>query len=90
MDDKTYEIKYYKHTNFNGLTIYSSEVDFGKNDKVILDDNSIYSLENKLRHVVPAAILTRKMIIETTETIKTILLIADNEKEIRVLSGQTT
>lgn len=90
MDDKAFEIKYYKYTNFNGLTIYSSEVDFGKNDKVILDDNSIYSLKNKLRLVVPAAILTRKMIIETTETIKTILLITDNEKEIRVLSGPTT
>ncbi len=90
MDDKAYEIKYYKYTNFNGLTIYSSEVDFGKNDKVILDDNSIYSLENKLRLIVPAAILTRNMIIETTETIKTILLMADNKKEIGVLSGSTT
>lgn len=90
MDDKAYEIKYYKYTNFDGLTIYSSEVDFGKNDKVILDDNSIYSLENKVRLIVPAAILTRKMLIETTETIKTILLIADNEEEIRVLSGPTT
>lgn len=90
MDDISYEIKYYKYTNFNGLTIYSSEVDFGKNDKVILDDNSIYSLKDKLRLVLPAVILTRKMIIETTETIKTILLIADNEEEIRVLSGPTT
>ncbi len=90
MDDKTYEIKYYKHTNYNGLTIYSSEVDFGKNDKVILDDNSIYSLENKLRLVVPAAILTRNMTIETAETIESILLIADNEEEIGVLSGPAT
>ncbi len=90
MDEKGYEIKYYKYTNFNGLTIYSSEVDFGKNDKVILDDNSIYSLENKLRLIVPAAILTRNMIIETTETIKTILLTADNEVEIGVLSDSTT
>lgn len=59
MNNKDYEIKYYRYTGFNGLTTYSSEVDVGINDKIILDGHSIYSLEDKLRRVFPAALYMR-------------------------------
>lgn len=59
VDNADYEIRYYKSTNFKGLTIYSSEIDLGRNDKIILDDYSIDSLEHKLRLVFPAALYIR-------------------------------
>lgn len=64
IDNKDFDIKYYRYTNFNGLTTYSTEIEIGKNDKIILDDNSIYNLKNKLRLVIPAAIFTRINLIE--------------------------
>lgn len=59
LDKADYEVKYYRYTSFNGLTTYSSEIDLGINDKIILDDYSIYRLEDKLRYIFPAALYVR-------------------------------
>lgn len=59
MDNADYEIKYYRSTNFKGLTIYSSKIDLGRDDKIILDDYSIDGLEDKLRLIFPAALYIR-------------------------------
>ena len=59
-DAAGYEIRFYQNTNFNGNTRFSSEVDIGLNDKIILDDQSMASLRYKLSLVLPAALYSRK------------------------------
>ncbi len=59
INEADYEIKYYRKTNLNGKTSFTSEVNIGLNDKIILDDNSIASLEYKVDLVLPAALYSR-------------------------------
>ncbi len=59
LNDNEYEIKYYRKMNLNGGTLFTSEVNIGRNDKIILDDHSIASLEYKIDLVLPAALFSR-------------------------------
>ncbi len=59
INDSNYEIKYYRKNNFNGNTFFTSEVYIGLNDKIILDDHSMASLEYKVDLVLPAALYSR-------------------------------
>lgn len=59
LNDNEYEIKYYRNMNLNGETLFTSEVNIGRNDKIILDDHSIASLEYKVDLVLPAALFSR-------------------------------
>jgi len=53
------EIRYYRKTNLNGKTSFTSEVNIGLNDKIILDDHSMASLEYKVDLILPAALYSR-------------------------------
>ncbi len=53
------EIRYYRKTNLNGKTSFTSEVNIGVNDKIILDDHSMASLEHKVDLILPAALYSR-------------------------------
>ena len=59
INESDYEIKYYRKTNLNGDTSFTSEVNIGLNDKIILDDHSMASLEYKVDLVLPAALYSR-------------------------------
>jgi len=59
INEGDYEIKYYRKTNLNGKTSFTSEVNIGFNDKIILDDHSMASLEYKVDLVLPAALYSR-------------------------------
>ena len=59
INEEDYEIKYYRKTNLNGKTSFSSEVNLGRNEKIILDDHSMASLEYKVDLVLPAALYSR-------------------------------
>ncbi len=59
LNDNEYEIKYYRKMNLNGGTLFTSVVNIGRNDKIILDDHSIASLEYKIDLVLPAALFSR-------------------------------
>lgn len=59
INDADYEIKYYRRINLNGGTHFTSEVNIGGDDKIILDDHSIASLEYKVDLVLPAALYSR-------------------------------
>lgn len=59
INDADYEIRYYRKTNLNGNTLFTSEVNIGLNDKIILDDHSMASLEYKVDLVLPAALYSR-------------------------------
>ena len=62
IDDADYEIRYYRKTNLNGNTSFTSEVNIGLNDKIILDDHSMASLEYRVDLVLPAALYSRKAV----------------------------
>ena len=59
INDSDYEIRYYRKSNVNGNTLFTSEVYIGLNDKIILDDHSMASLEYKVDLVLPAALYSR-------------------------------
>jgi hypothetical protein len=59
INDGDYEVRYYRNTNLSGDTLFTSEVNIGLNDKIILDDHSIASLEYKVDLVLPAALYSR-------------------------------
>jgi hypothetical protein len=59
INDSDYEIKYYQKMNLNGGILFTSEVNIGGNDKIIIDDHSIASLEYKVDLVLPAALFSR-------------------------------
>lgn len=55
-----YEIRYYRNTNLNGNTSFSSEVNVGLNERIILDAHSMATLKYKVDIVLPAALHSRK------------------------------
>jgi hypothetical protein len=59
INEVDYEIKYYRKTNLDGKASFTSEVTIGLNDKIILDDHSMASLEHKVDLVLPAALYSR-------------------------------
>ena len=59
INDGDYEVRYYRNTNLNGDTLFTSEVNIGLNDTIILDDHSMASLEYKVDLVLPAALYSR-------------------------------
>ena len=59
INDTDYEIRYYRKTNLNGNTLFTSEVEIGLDDKIILDDHSMAGLEYKVDLVLPAALYSR-------------------------------
>jgi hypothetical protein len=59
INDADYEIRYYRKTNLNGNTLFTSEVDIGLDDKIILDDHSMAGLEYKVDLILPAALYSR-------------------------------
>lgn len=59
VNEADYEIKYYRTTALNGKTSFTSEVNIGLDDKIILDDHSMASLEYKVDVILPAALYSR-------------------------------
>ena len=55
-----YEIKYYQNTNLKGNTSFTSEILIGPSDKIIIDDNSMVGLRQKINLVLPAALYSRE------------------------------
>lgn len=60
INDNDYEIKYYRKMSLNGGTLFTSEVNIGRNDKIILDDHSMARLEYKVDIILPAALYSRR------------------------------
>jgi hypothetical protein len=54
-----YEIRYFRNTKLSGETSFTSEVDIGRNEKIILDDRSMAHLKYKLDLVLPIALQSR-------------------------------
>ncbi len=59
VDDRRYHVRYYEEKTARGGRRFSSEVLLGPEDRIILDDDSMSSLESKVMRLVPATIYSR-------------------------------
>ena len=60
LNSTNYEVRYFQNTNVNGETSFTSEVDIGLDDKIILDDRTMASLKYKVDLVLSGALYSRK------------------------------
>jgi hypothetical protein len=60
--DERYTVRYYEQRTLRGSRRYSSEVMFGPADRIIMDDDSINSLESRVVRLVPAMIYSRALV----------------------------
>lgn len=58
---RAYHVRYYERRTLRGVPRYSCEVLLGSNDRIILDDDSMPSLESRMERLVPATIYSRSM-----------------------------
>jgi hypothetical protein len=61
VEDRIYNVRYYELKTVRGLLRFSSEVLLGPGDRIILDDDSMSSLESKVLRLVPATIYSREL-----------------------------
>jgi hypothetical protein len=59
--ERTYSVRYYEAETLGGTRRYCSEIILGPGDRVILDDDSVKSLESKVACLVPATIYSRML-----------------------------
>jgi hypothetical protein len=59
IDDQTYSVRYFEVRTLRGARRYSAEILLGKEDRIILDDDSLPNLEAKAARLVPATIYSR-------------------------------
>lgn len=59
VDGRSYALRYYEQRTGRGARRYSCEVLLGGNDRIIIDDDSMTSLESKVARVAPAMLYSR-------------------------------
>ena len=59
IDDQTYAVRYFEVRTLRGALRYSAEILLGKDDRIILDDDSLPNLEAKAARLVPATVYSR-------------------------------
>ena len=64
VEEQTFSVCYYETRKINGVSRYSAEVVFHPSDHMILDADSVNSLEAKLARLVRASFYSR-MLVET-------------------------
>lgn len=66
VEDRIYSVRYYELKTGRGVQRFSSEVLLGPGDRIILDDDSMSSLESKVLRLVPATIYSRELAARTS------------------------
>jgi hypothetical protein len=59
VDAQTVRIRYFELRTLRGARRYSAEIFFGPGDRVILDDDSVVSLQTRTTRLVPATVYSR-------------------------------
>jgi hypothetical protein len=59
IDGRCYSMRYYEQQTMRGVRRYSCEVLLGGDDRVIVDGDSMTSLESKVMRLAPATIYSR-------------------------------
>jgi len=59
--DRTFPIRYFELRTMRGARRYSAEILLGPGDRIILDDDSMVSLEARTTCLVPATLYSRML-----------------------------
>jgi hypothetical protein len=59
IDGQRYPMRYYEQQTMRGGRRYSCEVLLGGDDRIIVDDDSMTSLESKVMRLAPATVYSR-------------------------------
>lgn len=61
VDNRSYVVHYFEHKTARGARRFSGEVVLGVSDRIILDDDSLPSLQAKVARLAPATIYSRAL-----------------------------
>ena len=61
VDGRPYVVHYFEHRTARGARRFSAEVVLGDDDRIILDDDSLTSLQAKAARLAPATIYSRAL-----------------------------
>jgi hypothetical protein len=61
VEDRSYTVRFLEVRTPRGQKRYSAEIVLGAHDHIILDDDSLLSLEARARRVAPATIYSRML-----------------------------
>jgi hypothetical protein len=61
VDGRPYVVHYFEHRTARGARRFSAEVVLGDDDRIILDDDSLTSLQAKAARLAPETIYSRAM-----------------------------
>jgi hypothetical protein len=59
VDDHTFAVRYFELRTLRGGRRYSAEILLGPGDRIILDDDSMTTLEARAERLVPATLYSR-------------------------------
>ena len=66
VDGRVYVVHYFESKTARGLRRFSGEVILGPGDRIIVDDDSLGSLQAKVARVAPATIYSRTLLTRRT------------------------
>jgi hypothetical protein len=61
VDDHTVDVRYFELRTLRGGRRYSAEIVLAPDDRIILDDDSVTTLEARTTRLVPATLLSRML-----------------------------
>jgi hypothetical protein len=61
IDAQAFPVRYFEQRTLRGARRYSAEVLLGPGDRIILDDDSMSTLEARAMRLVPATIYSRQL-----------------------------
>jgi len=59
VDGRSYALRYYEQRTGRGARRFSCEVLLGASDRIIIDDDSMPSLESRVERLAPATVYSR-------------------------------
>ena len=66
VDDVAFSVRYFELRTMRGARRYSAEIMIAPGDRIILDDDSVLSLEARANCLVPATIFSRVLAARAT------------------------
>jgi hypothetical protein len=61
VEDQSFVVRYFELRTVRGLRRYSAEILLAPGDRIILDDDSVISLEARAARLVPATLYSRML-----------------------------
>ena len=61
VEDQFYPVRYFESRTLRGLRRYSAEISLAPGDRIILDDDSVTTLEARANRLVPATLYSRML-----------------------------